>query len=351
METLQIKELFLRLKENIIFLLNKWVFILMFTCIGAISGFVYSKTKKVNFKAKITFILEDNKVGNSGLAGLASVAGQFGVDVSNGNGSGVLSNDNIMLYFKSPSLAKEVLISPLDTINNQTFFDRYIKTYGLKSEWEKVIPKDIFEKINSFNNISRQQDSLIQIVVDKILSDQFEVTKPDKKASLIDVVIKMEDELLAKKYCEKIVEVVSERYIKMKVQRQSNSVNKLQNRADSIMKLLNQKTFSSLSIQNKSTTMDINPLYKTNSSVDLETTIRDKSLLSSLFSSVVQNLEIAKFTLNQETPVFQIIDTPVLPLKKEKISTVITTLSFAFGFFMITIVFFIVKRNIAKILG
>jgi hypothetical protein len=50
---------------------------------------------------------------------LASLAGQFGVDVGGASGSAVvLSGDNILLYFKSESLAREVLLSKYDSTGN-----------------------------------------------------------------------------------------------------------------------------------------------------------------------------------------------------------------------------------------
>ena len=69
--------------------------------------------------------------------------------------------------------------------------------------------------------------------------------------------------ILAKKYCERIVQRVVERYINVKIKRQKATVDKLQARVDSIANLLQQKTYSGASLQNTSSVMDINPLYRT----------------------------------------------------------------------------------------
>lgn len=53
-------------------------------------------------------------------------------------------------------------------------------------------------------------------------------------------------------------------------------------------------------------------------------------MLSSIFASVVQNLELAKFTLSQETPAIQIIDRPTFPLIKNKKSICFVLLSLRF---------------------
>jgi hypothetical protein len=142
----------------------------------------------------------------------------------------------------------------------------------------------------------------MQKMIEIILTSQFNVTRKDKKASFIDVTTTMVDETLSKTFCERIVETVVKRYVSLKVQRQQASVDKLQKRVDSISNLLNIKTIRSAALQNSSSTMDINPLYKTGSNVSIETNVREKTLLSTIFASVIQNLEIAKFNLSQETP-------------------------------------------------
>ena len=42
-------------------------------------------------------------------------------------------------------------------------------------------------------------------------------------------------------------------------------------------------------------------------------------VLSTIFSETVQNLEVSKTMLAQETPTVQVVDEPELPLKKNKL--------------------------------
>jgi uncharacterized protein involved in exopolysaccharide biosynthesis len=345
-DEITLKELIVKTKEWCNFLLSKWKTLFVACIIGGIFGFGYSSVKPINYTAKITFILEESKTSSSGFGGLASLAGQFGVDVGGGSGGSILSGDNILLYFKSSSLAKEVLLSQFDSSEKETLADIYSKVYGLNKVWEKdkKIGKIKFIPFNPTIPSSRIHDSLLQKIIESINTNQFSVTRPDKKASFIEVIVNMVDENLAKIYCERIVQRVVDRYIDIKIQRQKATVDKLQLRVDSIAALLRQKTVSGASLQNSSNTMDINPLYKTGSNVAVETTLRDKALLSTIFASVTQNLEVAKFTLSQETPVIQIIDAPVLPLNKNKISKLKVAFLSSFGFSFIIILFHVIKR-------
>jgi hypothetical protein len=348
-DEISLKELLQKIGEWWSYLKTQWLKIGLVGFIGGCIGFVYAWMQPITYTAKITFVVEEGKSGSSGLGGLASLAGQFGVDVGGSTGGGVLSGDNILLYFKSESLAREVLLSRYDSTSNKSIADVYAEVYKLKDAWAKN------EKVGNVNfNIisqsskpfSRLQDSLIQSITADILKTQFVIAKTDKKAGFIEVSVTMKNEVLSKIYCESIVKVAVERYINIKTQRQKTTVDKLQARADSVANLLGKKTASSASIQTSASTMDINPLYRTGTAVTVETAMRDKAMLTTIFASVVQNLELAKFTLSQETPVIQVIDSPLMPLLKEKLSRSKTAINCSIFFSLIFLIFLIIRRVI-----
>lgn len=345
-DEISLKELLLKAQEWIQYLMTKRILIGFLGLLGGVFGFFYAQYQDPVYTSKITFVLEEGKSGSSGFGGLASLAGQFGVDVGGATGGGLLSGDNILLYFKSPSLSREVLLSRYKIGTDESIADKYAEVYDLKRVWEKneKIGSVKFPLLESNKPYTRLQDSLLHGMINTILETQFAVSRTDKKAGFIDVSSSMRSELLAKIYCERIVERVVERYISIKTQRQIATVQKLQVRVDSIAQLLKQKTLSGASLQNNSSTMDINPLYRTSTSVAVETTLRDKALLSTIFASVTQNLEMAKFTLSQETPVIQIVDLPILPLKKEKLSRVKSSLIGTFILGFLTVIVLVIRR-------
>lgn len=346
------KEFLFKVLETLNFLRSKWLLLTLVSFIGGVIGLIYALKSPITYTAKLTFILEEGKSNASGLGGLASLAGQFGVDVGSGGGEGVLSSDNILLYFKSPTLAKEVLLSQFDNKEQISLADKYVEVYDLKNQWkkDKKIGNINFKPMNKNIVYSRIQDSLLKVISDKVISENFDVTRPDKKAGFIDVSVEMENEDLAKFYCERLVQRVVERYINLKIKRQKATVEKLQARVDSVAGLLKQKTYSGAALQSKTSLMDINPLYRTNSAVDVESTLRDKTLLATIFASVTQNLEIAKFTLSQETPVIQIIDEPIYPLKINKVSKFQMTVLFSIITLFLCVFYLFSKRFINEIL-
>lgn len=348
-DKITLKELIQKIGRWWSYLKTQWVKITIAGLIGGSIGFIYAWMEPVTYKAKITFVVEEGKSGGSSLGGLALLAGQFGVDMGGSTGSGVLSGDNILLYFKSESLAKEVLLSKYDSTSNKSVADVYTEVYKLKEAWKEnekigVVNFPVFTKDFKY---SRLQDSLLSQIISDITKKQFSIAKTDKKASFIDVTTTMVDEDLAKNYCDKIVEKAVENYITIKTMRQKATIDKLQIRVDSIANLLNKKTVSGASLQTTSNTMDINPLYRSGTAVAVETTVRDKTMLATIFASVTQNLEMAKFTLSQETPVIQIIDSSDFPLKREKVSKAISFILF-FMLFASLFIFFLVGRKLLK---
>lgn len=346
-DEISLKELIQKIGDWYRYLKTQWWKIAIAGMIGGTLGFVYAWMQPITYTAKTTFVVEDAKSGG-GLSGLASLAGQFGVDVGGGGGGGLIAGDNILLYFKSESLSREVLLSPWDSAGKQSLADRYIETHGLQEKWAKNerIGKIIFPTEQPGIKYSRLQDSLLQVIInDFILKKQFGISKIDKKAGFIQLTVTMEDEALAKVYCDKLVDIAVKRYVVLKTERQQKTVDKLQARVDSISNLLNRKTSTSAALQTAAATMDVNPLYRTNTAVAAELTTRDKAMLATVYGEVVKNLELAKFTLSQETPVIQIVDESSLPLLLTKKSPGSSFLLFSLVFVFFFIVVLVLLKN------
>ena len=171
-------------KEVISYVCEWWVYfkpligrIILLSFFAGILGFFYAKRQPILYTSKVTFVVEEGKNSGNGLGGLASLAGQFGVDVSSSSGGSVLSGENILLYFKSESLAREVLLSYYDSSANLSIADKYSEVYKLNKDWEKIKNLNNISfpiAINGYT-YSRIQDSLLQIIINKIINFQFNI--------------------------------------------------------------------------------------------------------------------------------------------------------------------------------
>ncbi|MFY7900747.1 MAG: hypothetical protein ACOVNY_11230 [Chitinophagaceae bacterium] len=337
-EEVSLSEIFSNVKKVFNYLFTKWLLISIVSVFGVILGFLLAYKTPITYTTKISFVVEDNKAGGSGLA---SIAGLAGFDVSNiGAGAGLFTGDNILLFLKSTSLSKSALLTEYTQGSNYSLADKYAETYGLKSKWKKLLNKDIDFPVNAKIPFSRTQDSLLNELTKKIILKEFIVERPEKKASFINVTTTMKDENLSKLFTDRLVKIATDRYVFSKTRRQKANVDRLQRTVDSLASLLNNKTY--LNAVETEQLLDINPALKTNA-VRAELTSRDKVLLGTIFGEIVKNLEIAKMQLNQETPTIYMVDgTDLLP-KTNKPSFIIYCLFGGLFLFLLSCVYFIIK--------
>jgi uncharacterized protein involved in exopolysaccharide biosynthesis len=307
------KELINLLGLNFKYLKSKWIQIFTVGIIGSIIGLTYAFLHPVKYVSKMTFVVEDAK---SSMSGLASLAGQFGFDLGSAVGGGVFSGDNILLFFKSENLCRQTLFTPYEKNGKVLLADKYAEVTKLKKSWSKnkKIGDITFAKYTS-NSLPRLEDSLMQEMIADILENDLIVSKPDKKASFIEVKASMRDEKLSQLFTTTLVKIATDTYVESKTKVKAANVAQLQKRADSLYELLNAKTVGTAVRQQD--LVDINPALRS-APISVEISTRDKTIIGTVFGEVVKNLEFAKFSLNQETPVIQIIDKTTLPLFKEK---------------------------------
>jgi len=322
-DTVSLYDIIKRGQSLLSYLLSKWWVILITAVIGGAAGLTYAVLKPITYTANLNFLVEEGKGGGGGLA---SLAGQFGFDLGGLAGSsGLLSGDNVLVFLKSPSLAKETLLTPYDSSGHLSLADKYAEVTLLRRDWKEnaKIGKEIFFPVQEKGRYTRLQDSLLQVMVSQIVKDELLVDRPDKKASFVQVSVQMRDELLSKYFCERLVKEATERYVNSKTSRQTINVSRLQRRADSIAALLNRKTFATAAAQEQ--LLDVNPGFKT-AAVNAEVTGRDKTMLATIYGEIIKNLEISKVALSQETPTIQVVDAVDIPLKVNKTSKALAIL-------------------------
>jgi len=69
---------------------------------------------------------------------------------------------------------------------------------------------------------------------------------------------------------------------------------------------------------------------------------RDVEILNIMYGEIVKNLEVSKFTLLNNEPLLNIIDSPTLPLKVNKLSIIVAFILFSiFGMLMYSFILII----------
>ena len=340
-DEISISDLLSKLKSGSNYLKTKWLTLLIAGLFGGIIGLGYAFLKKPIYAANCTFVLDENIKGGglSQYAGLASLAG---IDLGGNTGGGLFEGDNIIELYKSRLMIEKALLSEADfNGKKELLIDRYIDFNKLRARWKE---KDDIKNI-TFNNapdkFNRNQDSIINDIVELFNKKVLSVTKPDKKLSIINVEVSTTDELFAKSFNGNLVQVVNNFYISTKTKKASQDVQVLQKQADSIRVILNS------SISGVASAIDAapnaNPLLLS-LKVPSQRKQVDVQASTAIYSEVVKNLEVSKMILRQETPLIQVIDAPVLPLTKEKTTkTKAGLLGAIIGAIVITIILVVKK--------
>ena len=309
---------------------------------GVIFGAFAAWLWPITYTARLTFVVEEAKSGGGSL--VSALAGQFGFDVGDiNNKGGVLGGDNVLELLKSQKIIKNALLKPLDKTGASTLADKYAEAYKMQENWKKYTGSTPITFPVNTSTYTRLQDSLLLDIIKRIQENNLSVNKPDKKLGFFALTATTKNEKLSQLLCYELIKQATDFYIKTKTKKIKTNVDKLQRRSDSLATLLNRKTYSA-SVANK-ILLDANPAYPT-TNVGTELRERDKMVLSTIYSEVVKNLEVSKTMLMQETPTFQIVDEPELPLKKNELRYLKGMILFAMGFIvLLSIVLLLLKKS------
>jgi hypothetical protein len=313
-KTVKLSDVMDAVKNFIAYLLQniKWLLLLVLLTSGIAT--LYYFMQKPTYKGTVTFILEEK--GSSGMGGLSGIASQFGLDLGGvGGGSGMFAGDNILDILKSRMIVEKVLLTKADTAkggSSATMIDLYIDFSGLKSKWQKKSPE---LAAISFTNISETkphtllQDSVLNLVYDRIVRKQLSADRLNKKGSIIKITTASGSQVFSKIFTERLLAETKKLYIDVKTSTAAANVRRLELRADSLLAVLNNKSYKAAAEQ----LVDANSAYKS-AAVPSEVSQRDKMVNYSIYTEVMKNLELSRIALANQTPAIQLLDYSRYPL-------------------------------------
>lgn len=323
-DEISIKELIVKVKSWIRHLFVKWPVILLFIVLGGVCGFIYAYIKKPVFTATTIFVLDDNGGSGGGLGQYAGLASMAGIDLG-GGGGGIFQGDNILELYKSRSMIQKTLLTEVDCNGKkQLLVDRFIEFNELKKKWAKDPKLKEFEfgftKKSNLNGSlgNRLKDSILGTIVVDIVADYLSVTKPDKKLSIIRADVKSSDEFFAKVFNDKIVENVNDFYLQTKTKKSLENVSILQKKTDSIRNVMRGAIYTVVEVSDA--TPNLNPTRQIKRVAPVQQSQFTAETNKAVLGELTKNLEMSKITLHKETPLIQVVDSPIFPLKKERLS-------------------------------
>ena len=315
-DEISLRELIEKGKEWYAYLLSQWKIILLAGIIGACLGLAYSFIKKPIYTATLSFALEDEK-GGGGLGGALGLASSFGIDLGGGGGS-IFTGSNLTELFKSRAMVEKTLLSPV-VVDGKTvsLAEMYIQNNKWRDKWKDKPKLSALQFLPDTKRkyFTREHDSILGVMYQDLSKTGLAVGQKDKKIAIITIDVNSTNELFSKYFTEALVKEVSDFYVMTKSKKARMNMDILERQTDSIRGELN-GAITGVAVANDNTFM-LNPAMNVRRAPSARRQV-DVQANTAILTELVKQTELAKVTLRKETPLIQIIDRPILPLKKEQ---------------------------------
>jgi uncharacterized protein involved in exopolysaccharide biosynthesis len=308
-EVVKIDDIIEKLVDFFYIIKSKKKLLIITSIFGLFISLLYIQFEKPKYSAVLKFALEEDK-GGSSFGGAAGIASQLGIDL--GSSGGLFSGSNIIELMKSRFIVEKTLLSKIN-INGKfiTYADYFINTNNLRDEYEES-KKNLFNNIDiNRENFTRQQNEKLSEIYNSLLKENINISQKDKKVSIVSIEVSSFNEYFSKYFCEELASQTSNYYIQIKSGKAKKNVKVLQNQLDSVRYQLNNAIYgvaaSSDNVYNLNPSLIKRSTPTRKNQIDVQTN-------TALLGQLVANLEIAKLTLQKETPLIQVLDTPLFPL-------------------------------------
>ena len=330
---IEIRDIIITLKEIKQELISRSFKIGLFVFLFSLTAVLINFFQDSRYKAELSFVVED-KQKSTPLSSVSGLASQFGFDFFSSSNS-TFSQANIMELLKSRGVISKTL---LRSNNKNLFIQNYISMYNLDSDWKNN--KDL-EGIIFKNKIDIKHDSIITMIWEKIIEDDISVEIKNDETDIIYLSFKSKEEKFAKLFSENLIDEMSSMYIEYQTKQSTNTIDFLQNRADSVFNELEKAEEEFARVK------DINQrIIKASGRLKELQLMRSVEVLSTMYLELIKNIEISKLTLLNQTPIIQVIDRPTLPLEDTKLSTfLVFFISFVLSF-LISVFYFVFRKMI-----
>lgn len=280
-----------------------WIFISVFALLLGAIGWFYARQLPTYYAANTLFILSS---GNKQPSQDNLIAQQFGLGQKGGNGEGLYTVQNFLGLLVHSKMIRETLLLPYPLENTHTFASKFMALTGENE-------RGIFTTKEPYNPINKEQISLLRSLAEQIRPAL--VVKPaEDGTSFTQFSGRFENEEFAKYFTESLLNYTLSFYVEGKTKEIKNNIRQIEERKDSLLRLL---TIKSRRIANQQVqSIDLNPAYSS-AMVEGQIMSNEGEFLSKLYAESVASLEVVRSELRQQTPLFTIIEGAEYPLEQE----------------------------------
>jgi len=341
-DEIQLKDILIKLSEYKTYLLKKKFTIIGFSFLFFLIGVINAIFTETKYNAELTFVVEGEKGGGS-LGSMSGIASQFGFDIG-GSESATFSQSNILELLKSRGVIENTLLQNIKVNGKEDLLiEHYLELNKVKESW---LENDAFDGVSYHDKSTFIHDSISGGIWKSIIENKLIVELESDESNIITLSYLSVNDEFAKGFVESLIGEMSEMYISHQTAQANNTLDFLQNRADSV--------FSELEIAEEdfARIKDINQrIVKASGRLKELQLMRRVEVLNAMYLEIVKNLELSKITLLNQTPIINIIDEPILPLDEDKKSKTLAGLLGGFLGGFLSLCFFIFRKLFKDVLA
>lgn len=319
MDNLQTKyNLIPKIKDIIKFIFRNIYIIILCPLISMILMYFVAKLGNPTYVATINFMVKEDE-GNS-FGGIVSLLGNFGFG---GGGKTKYNLDKVVALSTSENIVRKSLLDSVKVGSKELLIaNLIIDKYKLNDKWKKR--DDALSKFSGFHNLdsfSLAENAALKYLYtfvagsmnnDKLLRSSF-----DFDNTIISLKVESNYDTLSYTLVNSVFKYLQEFYIYQGTEKARLTVKTLEKKLKNINSKLNKSDYDLAKEKDQSL-----GTYLLEDEVNSHQISRDLQVNNILYAEIIKNLETARFSLQNATPVFQVIDKPYFPITTNSVSLI-----------------------------
>jgi uncharacterized protein involved in exopolysaccharide biosynthesis len=312
-------EVEIRLSDIVQFLKDNRRRILVGSLIGILIGGIYAFSKPNLYTAEVTVLPEIQARGVNGFGGLGSLAGLAGLSLDNIGASDAIRPDLYPNVLQSIPFALSLLKQPVysQKLQAKMPLQEFLERMGADSYISRLMKLFVSNEDNSKNEkadlrnfsetlqVTKKQDALIDIV-------QASTTGMyDKKTGIITVTAVEPDPIVAATVARLSLEYLTHYITTYRTEKARKQVTFLTQRVEEAKVRYQSAEYNLSNYRDRNRSLFLNT-----AKLDEQRIQADYILQQSVYNELSKQLEQAKIKVQEETPVFKVLEPPTVPLRK-----------------------------------
>lgn len=316
-DELTLEEVILRGGTYIKALRKHYWYILAAVIIFSAASFLYYSSKPPLYKARLSFMLNEDE--GSQLTSMNAILGQLGFPIVNQR----INISKVLELSLSRKIVQNAIFKEIETESGVDLLANHIiNKYDLVDSWSK---NDNDMSGFMFSHGIVDSFSTIENKALKDLAVMIAGTPANRKSALIETdygqnttimsyVTHSIDENISYHLTNNIFQATSDFYVEKSIEKQKSTYSVLSAKRDSLRKEYNKIEFQYAQLSEKSM-----GLFSKSVEIKRDRLRGEMLQLSSGLAKLEENIALVEFGIENNTPILQVIDAPILPL--EEVST------------------------------